>query len=99
MPRVRLPVLRLKQAIIVVPEKTIGASFKDEPLTKFGFWAVSASVPAEVDHTSAGGPTEGRMQLATAFRQAKPRGGHPRPGRGKPGLSCGQTEGGASPAP
>jgi superfamily II DNA or RNA helicase len=29
----------LKQAIIVVPEKSIGASFYDEPLTKFGFSA------------------------------------------------------------
>ncbi|MER8613977.1 DEAD/DEAH box helicase [Mesorhizobium sp. M0435] len=29
----------VKQAIIVVPEKTIGASFNDEPLTKNGFWA------------------------------------------------------------
>src|SRR6516165_9389659 len=29
----------LKQAIIVVPEKVIGASFHDEPLTRFGFWA------------------------------------------------------------
>ena len=29
---------RLKQAIIVVPEKSIGASFGDEPLTKYGFW-------------------------------------------------------------
>jgi hypothetical protein len=29
----------LKQAIIVVPEKAIGASFQDEPLTEFGFWA------------------------------------------------------------
>src|ERR1700741_5310598 len=29
----------LKQAIIVVPEKAIGASFNDEPLTKFGFWS------------------------------------------------------------
>jgi hypothetical protein len=29
----------LKQAIIVVPEKTIGASFNDEPLSRFGFWA------------------------------------------------------------
>lgn len=29
----------LKQAIIVVPEKSIGASFHDEPLTKHGFWA------------------------------------------------------------
>ena len=28
----------LKQAIVVVPEKSIGASFNDEPLTKFGFW-------------------------------------------------------------
>jgi superfamily II DNA or RNA helicase len=28
----------LKQAIIVVPEKAIGASFYDEPLSKFGFW-------------------------------------------------------------
>ncbi len=29
----------LKQAIIVVPEKSIGSSFHDEPLTKHGFWA------------------------------------------------------------
>ena len=29
----------LKQAIIVVPEKTIGASFHDEPLSKYGFCA------------------------------------------------------------
>ena len=29
----------LKQAIIVVPEKTIGSSFADEPLSRFGFWA------------------------------------------------------------
>ncbi|MGZ4992649.1 MAG: DEAD/DEAH box helicase [Methylobacter sp.] len=30
---------RLKQAIIVVPEKSIGSSFNDEPLSRFGFWA------------------------------------------------------------
>ena len=29
----------LRQAIIVVPEKSIGGSFADEPLSKFGFWA------------------------------------------------------------
>ena len=29
----------LRQGIIVVPEKAIGASFQDEPLTQFGFWA------------------------------------------------------------
>jgi superfamily II DNA or RNA helicase len=28
----------LKQAIIVVPEKSIGASFNDESLSKYGFW-------------------------------------------------------------
>lgn len=30
---------KLKQAIIVVPEKSIGASFSDEPLSRFGFFA------------------------------------------------------------
>ena len=29
----------IKQAVVVVPEKSIGASFNDEPLNKFGFWA------------------------------------------------------------
>ena len=29
----------LRQAIIVVPEKSIGGSFADEPLSKYGFWA------------------------------------------------------------
>jgi superfamily II DNA or RNA helicase len=30
---------KLKQAIIVVPEKSIGASFHNEPLSNHGFWA------------------------------------------------------------
>jgi len=30
---------KLKQAIIVVPEKSIGASFSDDALTQSGFWA------------------------------------------------------------
>jgi hypothetical protein len=29
----------LKQAIVVVPERSIGASFNDEPLSRYGFWA------------------------------------------------------------
>jgi hypothetical protein len=29
----------LKQAIVVVPEKSIGASFNNEPLSKYGFWS------------------------------------------------------------
>jgi superfamily II DNA or RNA helicase len=30
---------KLKQAIVAVPEKAIGSSFHDEPLSQFGFWA------------------------------------------------------------
>ena len=29
----------LTKAIILVPEKSIGASFNNEPLSEFGFWA------------------------------------------------------------
>ena len=29
----------LKQAIIIVPEKSIGSSFQNEPLSEFGFWS------------------------------------------------------------
>ena len=29
----------IRQAIIVVPERAIGASFYDEPLSEYGFWA------------------------------------------------------------
>lgn len=29
----------IRQAIIVVPERSIGSSFADEPLSKFGFWS------------------------------------------------------------
>ena len=35
----------IKQAIIVVPEKSIGASFRDEPLSQFGFFADWTVVP------------------------------------------------------
>ena len=35
----------LSQAIVVVPEKAIGASFNDEPLSQFSFWADWAVVP------------------------------------------------------
>lgn len=30
---------KLKQVIVAVPEKSIGSSFHDEPLSEFGFWA------------------------------------------------------------
>lgn len=35
----------LRKALIVVPEKTIGASFNDEPLAKFGFWSDWVVIP------------------------------------------------------
>jgi hypothetical protein len=35
----------LSKAIITVPEKSIGSSFADEPLSKFGFWADWQVVP------------------------------------------------------
>ena len=35
----------LRQAIIVVPERSIGASFDDEALTEHGFWADWVVVP------------------------------------------------------
>jgi hypothetical protein len=35
----------LAKAIITVPEKSIGSSFADEPLSKFGFWADWQVVP------------------------------------------------------
>ncbi|MAJ64471.1 MAG: DEAD/DEAH box helicase [Alphaproteobacteria bacterium] len=35
----------LSKAIITVPEKSIGSSFADEPLSKFGFWADWQGVP------------------------------------------------------
>lgn len=30
---------KVRQAIIVVPERSIGGSFADEPLSRHGFWA------------------------------------------------------------
>lgn len=50
----------LRQAIIVVPEKSIGGSFADEPLSKFGFWA-DWSVKPQWNLCNAPGPDEERV--------------------------------------
>lgn len=50
----------LKQAIIVVPEKSIGGSFADEPLSKFGFW-VDWTVKPQWNLCNAPGPDEERV--------------------------------------
>ncbi|WP_439496134.1 pseudomurein-binding repeat-containing protein [Bosea sp. (in: a-proteobacteria)] len=56
----------LKQAIIVVPEKSIGASFNDEPLTKFGFWA-DWTVTPKWNLCNAPGEDGGKVNSVGAF--------------------------------
>ncbi len=56
----------LKQAIIVVPEKSIGASFQDEPLSKFGFWA-DWLVEPKWNLCNAPGPEGGKVKSVKIF--------------------------------
>ena len=56
----------LKQAIIVVPEKSIGASFYDEPLTKYGFWA-DWKVEGERNLCDSPGEDGGKINSVKAF--------------------------------
>src|SRR5277367_1436342 len=57
----------VKQAIIVVPEKSIGASFHDEPLTKFGFWADWTVAPKWNLCDAPGGDNGGKVNSVGAF--------------------------------
>lgn len=59
----------LKQAIIVVPEKAIGASFNDEPLTKFGFWA-DWTVHPKWNLCNAPGEDGGKVSSVGAFLES-----------------------------
>lgn len=56
----------LKQAIIVVPEKSIGSSFADEPLSKFGFWA-DWVVPPQWNLCNAPGGDDGKVGALGRF--------------------------------
>ena len=56
----------LKQAIIVVPEKSIGASFNDEPLSNFGFWA-DWVVPPKWNLCNAPGEDGGKVNSVKSF--------------------------------
>lgn len=56
----------LKQAIIVVPEKSIGSSFNDEPLSTFGFWADWTVVP-KWNLCNAPGDDGGKVNSVKAF--------------------------------
>ncbi|MEA2907842.1 MAG: hypothetical protein QOI12_5229 [Alphaproteobacteria bacterium] len=59
----------LKQAIIVVPEKAIGASFNDEPLTKCGFWA-DWTVQPKWNLCNAPGEDGGKVNSVGAFLES-----------------------------
>lgn len=50
----------LKQAIIVVPEKSIGGSFAPEPLSRYGFWA-DWEVKPQWNLCNAPGPDEEKV--------------------------------------
>src|ERR1700693_812666 len=60
----------LKQAIIVVPEKTIGASFNDEPLSKFGFWADWRVEPKWNLCNAPGNDNGGKVKSVGAFLES-----------------------------
>jgi superfamily II DNA or RNA helicase len=60
----------LKQAIIVVPEKSIGASFHDEPLTKYGFWADWNVEPKWNLCDAPGSENGGKVKSVEAFLQS-----------------------------
>jgi superfamily II DNA or RNA helicase len=57
----------LKQAIVVVPERSIGASFHDEPLTQFGFWADWHVEPKWNLCNAPGGDNGGKVNVLGAF--------------------------------
>ena len=56
----------LKQAIVVVPEKSIGSSFNDEQLTQYGFWA-DWNVAPRWNLCNAPGEDGGKVNSVGAF--------------------------------
>jgi len=62
----------LRKAIIVVPEKSIGSSFADEPLSKFGFWA-DWTVTPRWNLCNAPGEDGGKVNSVQAFLNSNDR--------------------------
>lgn len=60
----------LKQAIIVVPEKSIGSSFHDEPLSQFGFWADWHVEPKWNLCDAPGGDNGGKVDAVKKFLES-----------------------------
>lgn len=63
----------VKQAIIVVPEKSIGSSFSDEPLSKFGFWADWHVEPKWNLCNAPGSDNGGKVKSVRAFLESEDR--------------------------
>ena len=63
----------VKQAIIVVPERSIGASFHDEPLTKYGFWADWSIQPRWNLCDAPGGDNGGKVSSVGVFLESDDR--------------------------
>jgi superfamily II DNA or RNA helicase len=57
----------IKQAIIVVPERSIGSSFNDEPLSKYGFWADWTVTPKWNLCNAPGGDNGGKVNSVGVF--------------------------------
>ena len=62
----------VKKAIIVVPEKSIGSSFHDEPLSQFGFWADWQAEP-KWNLCNAPGEDGGKVKSVKAFLDSEDR--------------------------
>lgn len=60
----------LKQAIIVVPERSIGASFNDEPLSEFGFFADWKVEPRWNLCDAPGNDTNGKVDAVKKFLES-----------------------------
>ena len=63
----------IKQAIIVVPEKSIGSSFHDEPLSRFGFWTDWHVEPRWNLCDAPGTDDGGKVKAVGAFLESKDR--------------------------
>lgn len=62
----------VKKAVIVVPEKSIGSSFHNEPLTEFGFWA-DWQVQPKWNLCDAPGEDGGKVKSVRAFLESADR--------------------------
>jgi len=60
----------LQQAIIVVPEKSIGASFNNESLTRFGFWSDWHVEPRWNLCNAPGNDSSGKVKSLGAFLES-----------------------------